>query len=79
MNIVIAAINGIGAKKCDNVTTNKAIPPKNKPNEIGSISQPVTGLYLFSSMILVVVLACDMELTFTKNGFQLNTINMISY
>ena len=79
INIAIAMKNGMGAKKCDNVTTNKAIPPKNNPNEIGSMDQPDFGLKRFSSMILVVVVACDMDLTFTENGFQLNTINMISY
>ena len=67
MNITIALINGMGAKKCDNVTTNKAIPPKNNPNEIGSMDQPDFGLKRFSSMILVVGFTCDMDFTFTEN------------
>ena len=36
-----------GIKKCANVVMNNAIPPKNKPKAMGSINQPVNGLYPF--------------------------------
>jgi hypothetical protein len=70
MNIAMAVINGLGDEKCVNVVMNNAIPPKNKPKAMGSINQPVNGLYPFSPIILVVVLDCDMDFTFTENRLQ---------
>ena len=68
MNITIALINGMGVKKWNNVITNNAIPPKNNPNEIGSMDQPDFGLKRFSSMKLVVAFASDMDFTFIENS-----------
>jgi hypothetical protein len=70
MNIAMAEINGMKLCKCASVITNNAIPPKNKPKAMGSINQPVNGLYPFSPIILVVVLDCDMDFTFTENRLQ---------
>ena len=66
--ITIALINGMGTKKCNNVITNNAIPPKNNPDEIGSMDQPDFGLKRFSSMKLVVAFASDMDFTFIENS-----------
>ena len=58
----------MGAKKWNNVITNNVIPPKNNPNEIGSMDQPDFGLKRFSSMKLVVAFASDMDFTFIKKS-----------